>query len=272
MVREGNCAYVRVNKDDLRAMLHAGYYSKGNEEQVLRVRNQIIFDSLLAGKHVIVDDTNFEPKHRAEVESIAEEVRIIKGTCIVEERFFDTPLEECIARDLKRTNSVGERVIRTMYNKYLRPAKPEIVPLVQDPRLPSAVIVDIDGTLAKMHERGPFEWQKVGQDLPHNDIIALVRKLQPFHQLIFMSGRDEVCREATMAWLERHLHHVPLPEFLLMRPKGNMEKDSIIKERMFREHIAGKFHVAFVLDDRDQVVRMWRDMGLRCLQVADGDF
>lgn len=51
-----------------------------------------------------------------------------------------------------------------------------------------------------------------------------------------------------------------------------MEKDAIIKERLFRQHIEGKFCVEFVIDDRDQVVRMWRDLGLRCLQVADGDF
>jgi predicted kinase len=272
MVREGNGAYVRVNKDDLRAMLHAGHFSKGNEDQVLRIRDQIMRDALLNGKHVIVDDTNFEPKHRAAVEAIAEEVRSAKGTCVVKERFFDTPLEDCIARDLKRQNSVGEKVIRTMYNKHLRPAKPEIAPLVQDAALPRAVIVDIDGTLAKMHERGPFEWQKVGQDRPHEDIIALVHALKPTHTIIFMSGRDEVCRSATVAWLDFHLRHIPAPELLLMRPAGNMEKDAVIKERLFRDHIYGKYHVDYVIDDRDQVVRMWRDLGLRCLQVADGDF
>jgi hypothetical protein len=64
----------------------------------------------------------------------------------------------------------------------------------------------------------------------------------------------------------------PLSQHLLMRPEGNMEKDAIIKERLFRQHIEGKFCVEFVIDDRDQVVRMWRDLGLRCLQVADGDF
>ena len=57
-----------------------------------------------------------------------------------------------------------------------------------------------------------------------------------------------------------------------MRPEGNNEKDSIIKKRIYEDHIKGKFNVEFVLDDRNQVVEMWRELGLTCLQVAEGDF
>lgn len=41
---------------------------------------------------------------------------------------------------------------------------------------------------------------------------------------------------------------------------------------MFEEHIRNKFCVEYVLDDRNQVVDMWRNMGLTCLQVAEGGF
>lgn len=272
MVLDSQCGMKRVNKDDIRAMLDAGKHTKGNEAMVLELRDHIILTALRAGKHVVVDDTNFEPRHLAAIEALAEVIRAEKGSCNVAVRFIDTPLEECIARDNARPNGVGERVIRTMYNKYLRPEKAELVPLVQDETLPRAIIVDIDGTLAKMHDRGPFEWSKVGQDLPHDDIAWLVRKLREHHQIIFMSGRDAVCRPETMAWIEQHVRMVPLDAHLLMRPEGNMEKDSVVKERLFREQIAGKYYVAYVIDDRDQVVRMWRNIGLRCLQVADGDF
>ena len=34
----------------------------------------------------------------------------------------------------------------------------------------------------------------------------------------------------------------------------------------------GKDNVAMVFDDRQQVVDMWRQNGLTCFQVADGDF
>ena len=269
MVREGNGAYVRVNKDDLRAMLHAGHYSKGNEEQVLNFRNRIIHDSLLSGKHVIVDDTNFEPKHRATIEVIAKEVRSKKGTCVVQERFFDTPVEECIARDLKRTNSVGEKVIRSMWRKYLAPMDPDPEPPALNPGLPMAIVVDIDGTIARMDGRGPFDWHRVGEDKPHTDIIYLVNELSRDNLVILCSGRDNVCRSETLDWLRKH--DVPYHE-LYMRPEGSMEKDRVVKERIYKDHIKGKYNVLFVVDDRNQVVDLWRSLGLRCLQVAPGDF
>lgn len=274
MVLDSQCGMKRVNKDDIRAMLDAGKHTKGNEAMVLELRDHIILTALRAGKHVVVDDTNFEPRHLAAIEALAEVIRAEKGSCNVAVRFIDTPLEECIARDNARPNGVGERVIRTMYNKYLRPEKAELVPLVQDETLPRAIIVDIDGTLAKMHDRGPFEWKKVGQDLPHTDIIRLVHNYDcgsfgtRVHKIL-LSGRDAVCRPETEAWL---LAHGIEYDELHMRPEGNMEKDALIKERIFREQIAGKYCVDYVIDDRDQVVRMWRDLGLRCLQVADGDF
>lgn len=274
MVRENPGAYVRVNKDDLRAMLHAGHFSKGNEQQVLRIRDQIILDALMNGKHVIVDDTNLDPKHRARIDEIAAQVRKEKGSCAVEEHFFDVPVEECIARDKMRVNGVGEEVIRNMYDRYLRPKSDPLPIKAHDPALPHCIIVDIDGTLARRKDRGPFEWGKVGQDDIHNDIKELIdliafRQLAERPDIILCSGRDEVCRPQTEQWLQEHGIRY---NYLHMRPTGNREKDTVIKSRMYHEHIEGKYNVDYVLDDRDQVVRMWRSLGLRCLQVAEGNF
>ena len=37
--------------------------------------------------------------------------------------------------------------------------------------------------------------------------------------------------------------------------------------------LLSEYDVAGVLDDRDQVVKMWRnELGLTCLQVAEGNF
>ena len=273
MVAESNCGIVRVNKDDIRAMCHSGKHSKGNEAMVLQIRDAIIGYALHDGKHVIVDDTNFEPKHLVRIEELAQAMRDLGREVKIEERFFDTLIEECIARDNKRANGVGESVIRGMYNKYLKP-KDEVVQKPEfNPYLPNAIIVDIDGTLAKMDGRGPFEWDKVMSDKPHEDIVELVTDfdLGPrSYRIILLSGRDEVCRKQTEEWL---YEHAPFPyDFLAMRPAGNMEKDAIIKKRMYDELIKDKYNVAYVLDDRDQVVQMWRSLGLRCLQVAPGNF
>ena len=57
-----------------------------------------------------------------------------------------------------------------------------------------------------------------------------------------------------------------------MRKTGDNRKDSIIKEEIYRNLIEPNYNIEFVLDDRNQVVDMWRRIGLTCLQVADGNF
>jgi len=150
-----------------------------------------------------------------------------------------------------------------------RTPRPEWIPAQQDIALPAAIIVDIDGTIAKMGDRSPYDWSKVGLDDIHRDVVDLVDDIGLLRSIILVSGRDESCREQTLAWLARNNIRY---DILHMRPAGNNEKDTIIKERIYREHIEGKYNVKYVLDDRDAVVSMWRSLGLRCLQVAPGDF
>ena len=255
--------YKRVNKDDLRAMIDCSKWSKSNEDFIVSVRNFVIMEALGCKKDVIIDDTNFEPKHEAAIRKIAETY-----SSEFEVKFFDTPVEECIKRDARRENPVGEEVIRDMYHNYLY-KEPEKYPV--DPALPNAIICDIDGTLAKMKDRKPFEWHKVGQD-ELNPTVAMV--LYSFvektdAEIILMSGRDEVCRKETEQWLRDN--SIMYTE-LYMRPEGNNEKDSVIKTRLFDEHVRGRYNVELVLDDRNQVVETWRSMGLTCFQVADGNF
>lgn len=134
------------------------------------------------------------------------------------------------------------------------------------------LLCDIDGTLATRSDRSPFDWARVGEDTLN---YAVDRVLVAFEEtnmaeIIFISGRDEVCRPETEEWLSRH--GWPRPA-LLMRPKNDNRKDSIVKRELYEANIKGKYNVLFVLDDRNQVVDMWRnELGLICLQVAEGDF
>lgn len=252
----------RVNKDDLRAMLDNGKWSKSNEEFVLKVRDLIIIEALKNNKTIIVDDTNLSLKHEANLRAIA----ATSGAKFVE-KIFDTPLEECIERDLARGDkAVGKKVVYDMYNRYLRP--PYDAPKY-DANLDHIIICDIDGTLAHMDGRGPFDWDKVGTDLVDEAIRLILDRYDGENKIVLISGRDSVCRKETEAWLLKH--SIPYDE-LHMRPEGNTEKDSIIKERIYEKHIKGKYNVLFVLDDRKQVVDMWRSKGLKCLQVQDGNF
>ena len=135
-----------------------------------------------------------------------------------------------------------------------------------------AVLVDIDGTLAlRTVSRSPFDWSRVGEDEPNPPVIELVQLVHRagLHKLILMSGRDEVCRRQTEIWLDAQA--VPFDE-LHMRAAGDNRKDFIVKKELYRRHVKPRFEVAFVLDDRQQVVRMWRGLGLPVFQVAEGNF
>jgi hypothetical protein len=84
-----------------------------------------------------------------------------------------------------------------------------------------------------------------------------------------MSGRDSVCREETWAWMERH---EVLFDVLHMRREGDCRPDSAVKAELFWRHVAPRWDVRGVIDDRASVVAMWRAMGLMCAQVAEGNF
>lgn len=133
----------------------------------------------------------------------------------------------------------------------------------------ACVICDIDGTIAEMGDRGPFHWDRVGQDKPIAVIINLLRILAAHYEIILVSGRSDESMKLTLAWLKEH--EIPYSA-IYMRKRGDFRKDSIVKRELYDAHIEPKYDVQFVLEDRNQAVEMWRDMGLTCLQVAPGDF
>lgn len=255
LVGEG---WVRSNKDDLRLLLHGGKWSKKNEEQVVAVRDAIARAGLAAGRNVVVDDTNYHPSHESDLRKIAKEFG-----AEFETKEFPTDVEECIERDLKRENSVGEQVIRKMWRQYVAPPRERYLSAG-----PKAVIFDVDGTLARMDGRGPFEWEEVGNDLPQEEIILLLRMFERERWCILIfSGRDSVCREQTEQWLYRHA--IPYDE-LLMRPQGDNRKDAEVK-REFYDSLKQRYDMVYAVDDRPQVCRLWHELGLCLLKVGDPD-
>jgi len=256
----------RINKDSIRAVLGQPW-SRAQETEVLKVRDELISDALKAGKTVISDDTNFAPVHVKTLKALAQKFR-----ATVEIKRFDTPLDECIARDAKRSGSahVGEKVIRDMAEKYLGIERP-LVPYVPKPLTTRAVICDLDGTLALFHGlRGPFDYARVQHDKVNKPILTLLRAMVAAgFEVVYLSGREDVARDGTMIFLEAN--GAPKGP-LFMRRARDMRKDWIVKSEIFDAHVRDFYDIEFVLDDRDQVVKMWRDLGLTCLQVNYGNF
>jgi len=104
---------VRVNKDDLRAML-GQQWSPEFEQLVGGIQYAAVEMILQNGYDVIIDDTNFNPAHE---KAFRDMVWAFGAEFIVKE--FDTPLEVCLARNAEREgrHKVPESVIIKMYNR-----------------------------------------------------------------------------------------------------------------------------------------------------------
>lgn len=279
---------VRVNRDDLRASFYGrdGVLSRPEEEAITRVQRDTVTGFLRDGISVVVDDMNLRAKYARAWADLASSL----GVGFRVEDFTHVPVDECVARDVARGKAgwryVGEDVIRGMHARYL--AAGRLAPVAATaPRTatcevyvppadaPDAWIFDIDGTLAlgrfgEPGRRGPFDWARVGEDDINGPVFELVDALfYAGHNIIIMSGRDEVCRPETEKWLSDH--NVPW-HLLLMRPAGDTRKDAIVKAELFDKHVRHGFDVHGVVDDRQQVVDFWRSLGLMCAQVAPGAF
>lgn len=280
-----------VSRDDLRKMMYGSddkdYYEvdrdtlREREQSVTVAQDALIAGYLKAGRDVIVDNTNTEWKFVKALAKIG-----YRYGAEVEIKVFDVPLNGALAWNLHRTNmggrNVDEAIIRQQYERLSKnknmtlPEVPPVRPYSGTPDKPKAFLVDIDGTLAHMRDyRGPFDWAKIGLDDVDDIIADIVDRLRHSYDLwstlhcIVMSGRDASCKDITVKWLEDG--GIPFDE-IHMRPEGDMRPDNIVKAELFDKYVRDNYDVQFVLDDRQQVVDMWRSMGLTCLQVAEGDF
>lgn len=145
----------------------------------------------------------------------------------------------------------------------------------------AAIIIDLDGTLCDVSHRVHFvksaapDWQgffdACSDDTPNAAIVALIdMAAQQNIPILFVSGRPETHRTQTEDWL--CLHELGDYTELLMRAAGDHRQDAVVKRELYETHIAGRYQILFTVDDRKQVVQMWRDLGLTCFQVAEGDF
>ena len=146
------------------------------------------------------------------------------------------------------------------------------------------VIFDLDGTLALIDKRrvlaakpnGKINWktffapENISLDEPNLPVIESFKAMKAAGFIVgIFSGRDEISRQETMDWLAKHEID---PMFLRMRPKGSFTPDDVLKKAWLDEIAANGNEVMCVFDDRDKVVKMWRENGISCFQVAPGNF
>lgn len=255
---------VRVNKDDLRSLLHNNKFSKGNENQVLKIQDEVILNTLREGKSIVIDNTHLVEKHYINLKDLLLK-NCLNNIPIIIQDFTDVSPEECIKRDLVRSNSVGANVIWRMYWDHIA----VIQELNYSGAKKDAIIVDIDGTLAEMTNRGPFQWYKVGQDSVRKHIRNLVNiYAKAGYEIILVSGRDFCCYTETIDWL---IKNDILFNNLYMRKLNDIRKDFIIKKEIYDNVIKPNYNVFLVVDDRPQVIRQWRLLGLPVINANPCD-
>jgi len=149
------------------------------------------------------------------------------------------------------------------------------------------VIFDLDGTLALIDDRraistkdnGKMDWdtffdpKNIQLDKPNWPVILMAQTLKKAgHRIVIFSGRSKATKNATRDWLKSL--DVPF-DVLKMRPTdGGLKwmKDDLLKKKWLDDLFPNTNDIICVFDDRDKVVQMWRDNGISCFQVADGNF
>ena len=152
--------------------------------------------------------------------------------------------------------------------------------VLERPNKPNAIIVDIDGTVADISHRLQHikkedqDWDSFyalcTEDKPIPEMVELVTALNRDNDILFLTGRNQSTEFATRKWLREHFPFY----WVLFMPRGREDYgwDKDIKRGCYLSKIAPLYNVKMVLEDRDQCVKMWRGLGLRTLQVTDGDF
>lgn len=149
------------------------------------------------------------------------------------------------------------------------------------------VIFDLDGTLANIDARrklatkpnGKIDWDiffdpsNIKLDQPNHAVIKMAQILaESGHMIAIFSGRSKGTQLTTKSWLVRH--KVPF-HVIKMRPTGKdwmFKPDDQLKQNWLDDLFPDKSNIVCVFDDRDKVVKMWRNNDLTCMQVAPGNF
>lgn len=140
-------------------------------------------------------------------------------------------------------------------------------------------LIDIDGTVAngdhRLHhiQKEIKDWDTYflacGDDTPIDHMRDVVCALSNDFKIVFVSGRSDIVRHQTEDWLDRH--GFPF-DALYMRKQGDHKNDDILKIELLAQLRADGFQPIMAFDDRNRVVKAWRDAGIPCAQVAEGDF
>ena len=269
-----------VNRDNIRNLLFGysdenihEYYKRSDlnslEKKVTAFEDTMIYEGIEMGKHIIVDATHL---------SINYLKRFSYWNTPTYITVFNTEdIKTCFESDDKRTRKVGKDVISNQYKKFkklinseeflnLKFDKEYLGNSVKNKRV---IVFDIDGTLAEKGSRNPFNEKDVLQDEVHSSVVHMLQMyFNSGNEVIVCTGRTEGCRKDTEQWFRINVGFVPK---IYMRNVGDVRPDWQVKTEMWND-ICKDRYISLLVDDRNQVVRRARMLGLKVAQVEYGNF
>lgn len=287
-----NPQFKRVSRDEIREQLdfYSNVGNPKNEKLVSEIEKENILSLLSKGFSVIIDITLCSNKY------LNDYFKIFYNTGFdlkFEIKTLYTTLDECIKRNFARGQNGGrfvpEEVIHRMYKNFNDGEKSigktfddlvnkyksnfALKNIYKNLELEPCYVFDIDGTLALMNGRSPFDWSRVKEDSANKNVAMIHGELYISdlnNKIFILSGRDEISRADTEKWLSKNgIFH----DGLFMRKNNDHRPDWEVKHELLKENLLDKgLKPSIIFDDRDQVVRFWRHVGLTVAQVAEGNF
>lgn len=250
--------------------------------------------ALESGLDVVVDRMNYNQEQRARYAVPA----IEKGyeiKLVVLHVPYDVCYSRCMNREGHETikdETNAKSALKNFFTNYIRPTPEEFPNAIdvdieyrsptREKFLKRAIVCDLDGTLCNIDHRlhwvrnGKKDWvnffRNIPFDTPNQWCLDLVRAMRDRgYDIVFASGRPSDYEEETENWLLDNLKEISYFD-LYMRHEGDYRQDNIVKMNILDFELLPRYNILFVIDDRKQVVDMWRERGLVCLQCAEGNF
>lgn len=270
--------HVRISQDDQGKKEHLAFF----------------ITALAQGNPIIVDRMDFNKEQRSRYIEPAR-----KAGYTVKIIVLQVPRAVCLARmasrkdhpTIKDEKSAGS-ALNTFFKLYERPTPDEADVIEFDNPMgddtfsddrDKAIIVDLDGTLCNIDHRLHFvkkvegkksDWKNFFYNIPGDSVNPWCEKLirsmkYAGYEIVYASGRPSDHYNITKEWLEKHGLYFG---HLYMRERNDFRQDYLAKETILDFELETRFKIEFIVDDRKQVVEMWRKRGYTCLQCDEGEF
>lgn len=285
-------------------------YNYINQDAQGRQHLDLFAAAINRGECIVVDRMGFTKQQRSRYIDVAKAAGYSTTIAILYQPFA-VCLQRCLDRKDHETiqNEQSARGALNMFFTKYEPVEDTEADAVHrvypGGEKPSAIVCDLDGTLCEVEHRRHFvrppetvdavkkldpamaavisteepkpkfkpDWKgffdAMSEDGLNGPVADILHMLRGAHHIVLCSGRPDSYKRDTVAWLKKHEIEY---QDLFMRNRADHRQDNIVKEIILDFEILTRYKPYFMLDDRDQVVEMWRKRGYKCLQVAKGDF